>query len=169
MPLPLTRRASLICVIGAFAASGIAVAATPPGGTLSLTSGPVAWNGFPGPGVSPDESTCVDGPNCDTFMVRVAPGDYTGKRARFSVTWTNQLNDYDVDVHSGSNSGPIVGSSGGGIPETKEESTWDINAVLTVATTYTVHTLYFAVGAGDPYHGVVTLAPIPTGAPRIAH
>ena len=168
MPLPL-KRAGLICVFGVFAASEIAEAATPPGGTLSLTSGPVAWNGFPGPGVSPNESTCVDGTNCDTFTVTVAPGDYTGKRARFSVTWTNQFNDYDVDVHSGSNSGPVVGSSGGGAPETKEESTWDINAVLAVATTYTVHAVYFAVGAGDPYHGVVTLEPIPIGAPRIAN
>src|SRR5260370_36045529 len=162
--MPLSTRATLIWVVGIFIVSGITEAATPPGGTLSLTSGPVAWNGFPGPGASPDgETTCVDGTNCDTFTVTVAPGDYTGKRARFSVTWTNQLNDYDVYVHSGSNSGPVVGSAGGGAPETKEESTWDINAVLTTATTYTVHTVYFGVGPGDPYHGVVTLEAIPPG------
>src|SRR5260370_26950285 len=165
-----TKSARLIWLAGALGASAIMEAVTPSGGTLSLISGPVTWNGFPGAGVSPDgETTCVDGTNCDTFTLTVAPGDYTGKRARFSVTWTDQLNDYDVYVHAGSNSGATVGSAGGGIPETKEESTWDINGVLTAATTYTVHTVYFGVGPGDPYHGVITLEPIPIVPTRVAN
>src|SRR5258708_21050128 len=123
--MPLSTRTALIWLAGALAASLIMEAATPPGGTLSLTGGPVAWNGFPGPGASPDgETTCVDGTNCDTFTVTVAPGAYTGKRARFSLTWPTQWHDYDVYVHAGSNSGATGGSAGGGIPDTKEERTW---------------------------------------------
>src|SRR5260370_24188497 len=109
--MPLPTRTTLIWLAGALAASAIVEAATPPGGTLSLTGGPVTWNGFPGPGASPDgETTCVDGTNCDTFTVTVAPGAYTGKRARFSVTWTNQLNDYDGSLPARSTSGATASS-----------------------------------------------------------
>ena len=159
MPLPLSKSAILLAL-----SFGAVRGATPTGGTIGLSSGPVSWTGFAGPGVCADETTCVEGTNCDTFTLTVAPGNYIGIRARFKVTWTNQLNDYDVFVHAGSNAGPLVGSSTGGAPETKEESTFDINVNLTAATTYTIHTTYFAVGPGDPYSGVVTLEPIPPGA-----
>ena len=36
--------------------NSVAGASTPTGGTLSPLSGPVTWNGFPGPGASPEGS-----------------------------------------------------------------------------------------------------------------
>src|ERR1700737_393538 len=62
-----------------------AAAATPSTGTIS-TAGPgnpptVTWTGNAAGGSSPNgESTCVDGTNCDTFRLTVAPGGYTGKQ-----------------------------------------------------------------------------------------
>ena len=140
-------------------------AAAPSSATLSLTSGPVSWDGFSSAAAgSPDgEATCVEGTNCDTFTLTLAPGDYRAKRVRYKATWTNQLNDYDVYVHLGSVSGPVLTPANGGPPSTAEEDTFDVNAVVTAGgnDTYTVHVVYYAVVAADPYHGVLSLEPIP--------
>jgi hypothetical protein len=146
-------------------------AASPSGGTLSSTSGALTWTGFPGPGASPEgELTCVDGTTCDTYTVRITPGNYVGKRVRFKITWQNQLNDYDVYVHQGSNAGPEVGRSGDGAPEVVEENTFDLNQVVVagVNDTYTVRTVYFLVGPSDPYRGELTLEDIPPSPTRNA-
>ena len=145
--------------------SALAIAATPTSGTLSATSGPIAWDGPSTGGTSPSgESTCIDGTNCDVFTLKVAAGNYAGKRARFKVTWTVPVDDYDVYVHQGAVDGPIVGNSGGGAPSTVEESTFDLPSTVTagVNDTYTVHVVDFTVAPADPYHGVITLETIPT-------
>jgi hypothetical protein len=153
--------------------SVIAFAAMPPSGTLSATSGPISWDGPNTGGTSPDgESTCIEGTNCDTFTLKIAAGNYTGQRVRFKVTWTIATDDYDVYVHQGDVSGPIVGSSTNGAPSTAEESTFDLNGAVTagVNDTYTIHIVFFTVVPGDPYHGVVSLEAIPvtTSATRTA-
>jgi hypothetical protein len=131
----------------------------------------LTWNGFPGPGVSPDgETTCLDGTTCDTYTLTIAPGNYVGKRVRFKLTWTNQLNDYDVYVHLGSNAGPEVGRSGNSAPQTSEENTFDVNAAVVTGVNdrYTVHVVYWAVGPNDPYHGELSLENIPQSPSRQA-
>jgi hypothetical protein len=148
------------------------LAATPSSGTISTSATSVAWDGFPGPAVSSDQlnqtSTgdvnCTDGTNCDAYTLKLAPGDYTGKRIHFSVTWTSPVDDYDVYVHAGAGyGGPIVSKSATSPPGTIEENTFDINGVVTagVNDTYTVHVVYFTVGPLDPYHGVLALENIP--------
>ena len=149
------------------------LAATPSSGTISSTITSVSWNGFAGPAVSDDQinqtstgdANCTDGTNCDTFTLKIAPGDYTGKRVRFAVTWTSPVDDYDVYVHAGAGyAGPIVSQSPSSPPGTIEQNTFDINGVVTqgVNDTYTVHVVYFTVGPLDPYHGVLSLENIPT-------
>lgn len=140
-------------------------AANPTSGTLSLSSGPVQWDGFSAaPATSQDnEASCQEGTNCDTFTLKLAPGDYAGKRLRFTVTWSNPLNDYDVYLHAGSNAGPVVKSSTDGAPETLEENTYDINTqvVAGVNDIYTIRTVYWAVITSDPYHATASLEDIP--------
>ena len=151
--------------------NSVAGASTPTGGTLSPLSGPVTWNGFPGPGASPEgELTCVDGTTCDTYTLTLAPGSYVGKRVRFKITWANQLNDYDVYVHAMSNAGPEVGRSGNGAPQTSEENTFDVNAAVVTGVNdkYTVHVVYFAVGPNDTYKGELSLENIPVSITRQA-
>src|SRR2546425_2821360 len=155
----------------ALAVSGLIHAAAPSSGTLSSTSGPVAWDGFgAAAAASADESTCIEGTTCDTFTVTLAPADYRGQRVRYKATWTNQLNDYDVYVHEGALDGPVLSPSNGGAPAVAEEGTFDINAIVTAGAndTYTIHVVYFSVAALDPYHGVVSLEaiPVPTAASR---
>ncbi|CAN5847619.1 hypothetical protein BH18ACI5_BH18ACI5_03090 [soil metagenome] len=149
----------------------VARASAPASGTLTPARGALTWSGFPGPGLSPQgETTCVDGTTCDTYTLMLAPGNYLGKRVRFKASWTNQLNDYDVYVHSASNAGPIVGQSGDGAPQTFEENTFDINATVTAGVNdkYTVHVIYWAVGPGDAYRGDITLEDIPPSPTRQA-
>jgi hypothetical protein len=145
--------------------SSLTNAAAPSSATLSLTSGPVSWDGFSAAAAaSPDgEATCVEGTSCDTFRLTLAPGDYRAKRVRYKATWTNQLNDYDVYVHLGSANGPVLSPSNGGPPSTAEEDTFDVNAVVSagVNDTYTIHVVYYAVAGSDPYHGVLSVEAIP--------
>jgi hypothetical protein len=155
----------------AFTGSVLTRAAMPASGTLSATSGPISWDGPSTGGASPDgETTCIEGTNCDTFTLKITPGNYAGKRVRFKVTWTNQANDYDAYVHLASNDGAIVGQSGNGAPGTVEENTFDLNGDVTagVNDTYTVRVVSFAVAPLDPYHATVSLEPIPTTTTRVA-
>jgi hypothetical protein len=149
----------------------VARASTPSSGTISPLSGSASWSGFPGPGASPQgELTCVDGTTCDTFTLTLAPGDYVGKRVRFKLAWTNQLNDYDVYVHLGDNQGPEVGRAGNSAPQTGEENTFDVNAAVVTGVNdkYTIHVVYWAVGPNDPYRGEVSLENIPQTPTRTA-
>ena len=171
----LIRATAAAATVGVFSILALeepgARASTPSSGTLSPTSGPLSWTGFPGPGVSPEgELTCVEGTTCDTYTLTLAPGSYVGKRVRFTLTWTNQLNDYDVYVHLGSNEGPEVGRSGNGAPQTSEENTFDVNAAVVAGVNdkYTVHVVYWAVGPNDPYRGQLSLEDIPQGPTRQA-
>jgi hypothetical protein len=156
---------ALIAAALALAIPRLINAATPASGTLSLTSAPVSWDGFSSSAAaSPDgEATCIDGTNCDIFTLTLAPGDYRGKRVRYKVTWTNQLNDYDVYVHRGAVTGPVLSPPSGGPPSTAEEDTFDVNAVVTagINDTYTVRIVYFAVTGSDPYRGMLSLESIP--------
>jgi hypothetical protein len=154
-----------ISIALAFTWSPLSNAAAPSSATLGPGSGPVAWDGFPAAATaSPDgEATCVEGTSCDTFTLTLAPADYRGQRVRYRAAWTNQANDYDVYVHQGSVNGPVLSPPNGGPPATFEEGAFDVNAVVTAGTndTYTIHVVYYAVAGGDPYHGVLSLEPIP--------
>ena len=67
-----------------------AKAANPASGIIA-TTGPVVpftgtWTGTATGGSSANgESTCVEGVNCDTFRLTVAPGDYTGKQIAIKI------------------------------------------------------------------------------------
>src|SRR5882672_6627451 len=158
--------ALILAAVLAMTFSALMRADAPSSETLSPTSGPVAWDGFSSAAAaSPDgEATCIEGTNCDAFTLTLAPADYRGKRVRVKVSWSNQLNDYDVYVHQGGLNGPVVSPQNGGPPATAEESTFDVNALVSagVNDTYTIHVVYYAVVALDPYHGVASVEAIPT-------
>src|SRR5205085_10970855 len=114
-------------------------AANPASGTIAVT-GPVApftgtWTGSATGGSSANgESTCVEGTNCDTFRLTVAPGDYTGKQIAVKLQWTVPADDYDLYIHKcptqastneQCNATAPTGTSAGGAPSTEEDSTID--------------------------------------------
>jgi hypothetical protein len=132
------------------------MASSPSAGTISTTtSTPITWTGTaPGTGAANGESTCVDGVNCDTFALTIsgAPTDWSNSSVKVDLNWSLGANDYDLVIHKDSLSGPIVGSSGNGAPDTSESA--GINPSATGTGTYVVHVVYFATVPGtDQYKG----------------
>src|SRR6266404_9887331 len=86
--------------------------AMPSSGTLGPTGPTVNWAGTATGGSSLDESTCVEGVNCDTFTLTLSgtPTNWTGLKARIVISCADPsgVSDYDVYVHKGDNTGPIV-------------------------------------------------------------
>ncbi len=138
------------------------LAATPASGTLNAVAGSsVSWTGSDAGGANLDETTCVNGINCDAFTVNLTglPSDYTGLVLAVRITHSVTLNDYDLYVHKGSLTGPVVASSTSGIPDTGESAIIDPTVLGTGL--YTIHVVDSKVAPGDPVSGIalITLPP----------
>lgn len=137
-------------------------AATPSSGSLSSTTGSsVSWKSSAA-GVTNGESTCVEGVTCDSFTLTISGNvaNYKGKYVNVSINWTLNTNDYDLYVHQGSLTGPVVASSTSGIPETSEAVS--LNPTTLGVGVYTVHVVASTTGPGDAPSGtaVVSLTPV---------
>lgn len=148
-----------ICCALVFPAS----ASTPTSGTLSPSNGSsTTWAGSGIGGATTDETTCVDGTDCDVFTITLtgSPSDYQGLVLAINVSHSVTLNDYDFYVHKGDLSGPVVASATAGIPETMESAV--IDPTVSGTGVYTVHIVDSTVAPGDPYSGVATITTPPT-------
>ena len=119
----------------------LSFAATPPSGTIS-TSGPTnTWAGPPTGGASANESTCVDGVNCDVYTLDVTgtPADWATKLISVRIAWTVPANDHDLYIHYDSNNNGVLDSTdpvvatgaNGGAPGTQETAIIDPNSTGT--------------------------------------
>ena len=127
-------------------------ASSPVSGSLSASGSAVTFNGNALGGASPEaETTCVEGVNCDTFLLTLAgtAADWNGKNARVSMSWLLPATDYDVYIHKGSITGPVVASSANG---TTTAETADINVAQSGTGVYAVRVVYF-LALGDQYRG----------------
>src|ERR1700757_5138233 len=132
--------------------------AQPSSGTLNPGGSAVNWVGTAVGGGSLDESTCVEGVNCDTFTLTLSdtPANWTGLKARIVISCADPsgVSDYDVYVHKGDNSGPIVpggeSAHGGTPPEIVDldPSNPDVGTGQ-----FSVHVVYFSAFAGFQYSG----------------
>ena len=138
-------------------------AATPTSGSISAgATAPVTWTGTASGTGSANEGTCQETITCDTFTLTVSgvPSDYVGKLIAVKIQWTVSTNDYDLYIHKGSLSGPVVASSADGAPQTSEAASIDPSSTGTG--TYTVHVVYFATTPLlDQYQGSATVAAKP--------
>src|SRR5216110_2562262 len=154
---------ALFFVIGVFLAvfafftTGLR-SATPSSGTLNPTGPALNWAGTAAGGGSLDESTCVEGVNCDTFTLTLSgtPSNWSGLKARIVISCADPsgLSDYDVYVHKGNNSGPIVPggtSAHGGTPP--EIVDLDPSNPEIGTGQFSVHVVYFNAFAGFQYSG----------------
>ncbi len=137
--------------------------ASPSSGTLNPAGPVVNWAGTATGGSSLDESTCVEGVNCDTFILTLSgtPTDWTGLKARIVISCADPsgATDYDLYVHKGDNSGPIVPggqSANSGTPP--EVVDLDPNDPNTGTGQFSVHVVYFSATAAFQYSG--TASPI---------
>src|SRR5947207_7563966 len=83
-------------VVFAFFATGLR-SATPSAGTLSPGGPTVNWAGTAAGGGSLDESTCVEGVNCDTFMLTLSdtPTNWRELKDRLVVTAEHPCRPHD--------------------------------------------------------------------------
>ncbi len=154
-------------------------AANPATGTISPTAPPVSWDGIAAGGTSNGEETCVEGINCDTFLLTVngTPMDWAGKRIDIGITWVVLASDYDLFVHkcpegtptaTTCNAGPLVGSSTGGPPSTSEQTSLDPGDLdADGSTVFSVRVVYFAASMGDQYRGTATAVTDTGGGPPL--
>ncbi len=135
-------------------------AANPPGGTITPTTVlPLSWDGTAIGTGGTDETAAIEGINRDTFILTVAPGDYTGKSIAISISWLSPSNDYDLYIHKRNpdgSDGDLVSNSGGGVPGTSENAV--INPNNDGTGDFNVIAVYFANTPGaDQPHGTATL------------
>lgn len=145
-----------MAILGLFVFSLVAFASQPTSGSISATStSTVKWAGTAtGTGAAQGEGTCVEGVNCDSFTLTVngSPSDWANAVLNVKIAWTVPSNDYDLYVHKGDLSGPVVASSTGGAPETAEGCQVDPLSMGTGV--YTVHAVYWVTSPGvDQYQG----------------
>jgi hypothetical protein len=130
-----------------------------PGSTSALT-----WTGTALGGASPEaETTCVEGVNCDTFLLTFGgnAGDWNGKNARISLSWLLPVTDYDLYVHKGSITGPLVATSAQG---TTTAEAADLDVAKNGTGTYAVRVVHF-VAVGDQYRGRAEVVTAPADNP----
>ena len=152
----------IVLVVLALSTTGVRSAA-PSSGTLDPGGPTMNWAGTAVGGGSTDESTCVEGVNCDTFTLTLSgtPTNWTGLKARIVISCADPsgLSDYDLYVHKGDNSGPIVpggvSAHGGTPPEVVDLDPSDPD----VGTgQFSVHVVYFSSAFAFQYSG--TASPI---------
>lgn len=162
----------LFFLIGAYAilSPRSTQAANPSAGTISPNGPNVTWQGPLTGGACVNESTCIEGTNCDTFKLTLSgtEDDWAGKVVNININWVNPANDYDLYIHKGENcpatgpcEGPVVSQDGNGAPSTQEVGSIDPSSTGTGV--YLVRLVIFSVTPGDPYTGTASVGPEPPG------
>jgi hypothetical protein len=135
-------------------------AASPSSGTLTDSSGPLAYTAGPflvaNPSAQANDDalpTCDANLPCDDYIltVNVAPEDATTMRIRVAVSWPNSRADFDAYVLQGGNEVKHAASSAD--PE--------IALVPAISGTYTIRVAPF-LPLGQSFAGTIALEPIPT-------
>jgi hypothetical protein len=168
-----TRQISAVTLFGAallvlsFFFTNTSRSANPTGGTLNPGGSAINWTGTATGGASPEgETTCVEGATCDTFTLTLSgtPANWVGQKAQVVISWPNSADDYDVYIHKGAATGPVVGSSaaGGGGPETVP---LDPNNPSIGTGTFFVRVVYWLVPAPGQYTGTASVVAGPTPTP----
>ncbi|MFN2531749.1 MAG: hypothetical protein ABR555_10655 [Pyrinomonadaceae bacterium] len=162
----------------------VAHASNPDAGTLTTSSTQVEWQGSataggaigdPVLGLVSSEDMCIEGTSCDTYTLTIsgAPADWANakKLVHVHLGWTIPTQDFDLYIHRGDLSGPVVASSGNGATNgilTSEDADLDPSSPSIGTGTFAVHVIYYTATAAEQYTGtasVVTAPPQPTPGP----
>ncbi len=163
----------LTSIVGLFCAIPLtsAKAQNPASGSVGPSpGGPSAtWQGTasaPGGGVN-TEANCVDGVNCEVFTLTVnsTPAGWAGQKVRVQLTWSSNTNEYDIYIHQGTLTGPLVTSAMNGPGLTFQ--TAYIDPAIWGTGTFVVHVVYDTTptAATDHYTGVASGVPLTPAAP----
>ncbi|ABF39202.1 hypothetical protein Acid345_0197 [Candidatus Koribacter versatilis Ellin345] len=161
------RTLELLLIAALFSCASFA--ATPTSGSVTPTTGSkTAWTSSAF-GATNGESTCVEGTTCDSFTLTItgAASSYNNKYVNISIAWSLSTNDYDLYIHKGSLTGPVVASSTGGVPQTGEGVS--LSPTSLGVGVYVVHVVASTTVPGDSPKGtaVVATAPITPPPPNV--
>ena len=107
----------------ALAATPETVTVTPSTTTVPFTSSILAGSGY-------DGSLCQEDVSCDSLVLVIEAGDYTGRNLRIAIDWLVPVNDFDIYAFRDHLGGPAVGESHGPPPGTHEEFILSLGGVL---------------------------------------
>ena len=129
---PLTFACTSLAALALLSAPRSAPAATPEVITLSPGDTQATWQtplivGNTGE----DPNNCIEDVSCDTVVIVLAAGDWTGKRVFFSIHWLSPASDWDLYILEGTVNGELVAKSDGFIPQNAESTAVEVNRVLT--------------------------------------
>ncbi len=143
---------------GARAASPETVTITPGSTTVTFTSEIIA-------GVGLDGSLCEEDVSCDSLVLVIEPGDYTGRNLRVAIDWLIPANDFDVYSFRGHLGGPATGASNGPPPGTHEEFVLSLDGVLATPRVYALRVVC-SLGGPEPVNGTLSFVspPLPRAA-----
>src|SRR6266446_966913 len=152
---------ALLCVMPLLSARG----QNPSSGTVGpAPGGPTAtWQGTataPGGGVN-TESACVAGVNCEVYTLTVSgtPANWTNQRVQVQLNWGSSLNEYDIYIHQGTLTGPLVTSAMAG-PGLTNQTTF-INVAQWGTGVFVVHVVYDTTpNVTDHYIGTASAVPV---------
>ena len=144
--------------------SAAARAATPTSGSIAPTQGsPTTWQGgIPaGTNQSNGETLCQEGVTCETFALSVtgSPADWAGKVVHVAASWKLVTTEYDVFIHQGALTGPLIGSAQNGPGVTSNEV--NIDPATAGTGLFVVHIAGAQSVTADQYAGSVTAIPAP--------
>lgn len=157
--------AGQILALGILAIASLAFASSPTSGTLNSTSGSsTTWTGSAAAATN-GESTCVDGTNCDVYTLSLSgtTAGYAGKYVTIKLTWPVSADEYDLYIHKGGLTGPVVASATSGPLIGSQIVT--LTPASTGAGVYTVHIVASNVTPGDTYKGVASVGTTPPPPP----
>jgi hypothetical protein len=141
-------------------------AATPSSGTVNPKAGSsTTWTGVPVAATN-GESTCVDGTNCDVYILNVSgtTSSYSNLYVNVILNWGLLADEYDIYVHKGDLTGPVVKSATFGPGSTQQQLSFSPASLGTG--TYTIHIVASDVSPTDSYTGTVTVAQTPVNPPQ---
>ena len=139
---------------------GHARAASPESVTLNPSSPPTSFASALIGGFANDGTICIENVSCDTMVIVVAAGDYTGKDLKVSANWLVPANDFDIYAFLNGRGGTPVASSHGPPPGTHEEFVISLNGVLATPRTYCLNMVTSA-GTPEMMQGTLTLVAPP--------
>ena len=148
-------------------ASAANAAPTPTSGTISVTqAAPTTWQGGIPAGANQlnGEMLCQEGVTCESFTLTIAgqPSDWAGKIVHVALSWKLPTTEYDVFVHQGSLTGPVIASSANGPGVTSNEVNIDAGNVVVGTGVFVIHASGSQSVTADQYTGTATVSPAPT-------
>ena len=162
-----------------------AQASNPSNGTLTLTSSSLTWKGTAigggaqndaGLGLFGAEDLCQEGITCDTYTLTIsgAPADWANakKLVHVHLGWTIPTQDFDLYIHKGDLSGPVVANSGNGATNgvlTSEDADLDPSSPSVGTGTFAVHVVYWAATTAEQYTATASVNDVPaTGTSHVS-